>query len=220
MRSAGALVALLMTTACASGIEIPDVEIPRPVPTDSCLVIGFFGGRDAWDDESKGVRQLALELRSDGISTQTFENRRRDVALQVVRGAEAARLVVYGQSFGGAAVVKFARQLEELDVRIDATIQTRSARANRPPPRNECDLLGGPGSNPGQQAKCRRNVVATTRLRTARFRTPCCQPISRRRFRSRGDVCDVLVPCRGDWRTCQLARGWSDGTPCPSTRFQ
>jgi hypothetical protein len=135
-----AVLAMAMTTACSRGIDLADVEIARPVPDGSCLVVGFLGGRDAWDDESKGVRQLALKLRSQGYVAQTFENRRRDVALQVVREAldrnrdgavdpgEAAsgRLVVYGQSFGGAAVVKFAHQLDEIGVPVELTVQVDS----------------------------------------------------------------------------------------------
>ncbi len=144
-----ASIALLVASGCGGGIQIADVEIPMPVPENSCLVIGFLGGRDAWDDSSKGVRQLALELRSEGFLTETFENRRRSVALEAVRNAldrngdgaidvreagtvqngqngQNVRLVVYGQSFGGAAVVKFAHELNELDVPIELTVQVDS----------------------------------------------------------------------------------------------
>lgn len=139
-----ASVALVLALGCGHGIRIADVEIPRPVPAGSCLVTGFVGGRVAWDDESQGVRQLALELRSEGFFVQTFENRRRDVALDVVRQAldrngdrtvdadESASvpLVVYGQSFGGAAVVKFARQLQDLGVPVELTVQVDSVGRN------------------------------------------------------------------------------------------
>ncbi|MGH9337646.1 MAG: hypothetical protein ACRD21_28175, partial [Vicinamibacteria bacterium] len=104
------------------------MQTPRPIPRGACLVIGFLGGRDAWDDETKGVRRLALDLRRTGIFAETFENRRRQVAVELAREAldgegNARRLVVYGQSFGGAAVVKFAR---ELQAPIDLTIQIDS----------------------------------------------------------------------------------------------
>ena len=140
---AAASIALLVASGCGGGIQIADVEIPSPVPEDSCLVIGFLGGRDAWNDSSKGVRQLALELRAEGLLAETFENRRRSVALEVVHDAldrngdgaidvqetrpvQNVRLVVYGQSFGGAAVVKFARELNELGVPIELTVQIDS----------------------------------------------------------------------------------------------
>ena len=99
---------------------------PRPAPERACLLIGFLGGRDAWDDAEKGVRKTALELRDDAalVFAETFENRRRDVALRFViealdrngdaavdgNEADAATLVVYGQSLGGSAAVKFARE--------------------------------------------------------------------------------------------------------------
>lgn len=134
----------LLAVRCGHGIRIGEVEIPRPVPRDSCLILGFVGGRVAWDDESQGVRRLALGLRSEGFSVQTFENRRRDVALELVRQAldrngdgvlgtreaRSTRLVVYGQSFGGAAVVKFARQLDEVGVPIELTVQVDSVGRN------------------------------------------------------------------------------------------
>lgn len=135
---------LLIAAGCGSGIALTDIETPRPVPKGSCLAIGFLGGRDAWDDEGKGVRQLALALRSEGVHAETFENRRRDIAIRVVRDAldrnengivdaeeaGSVRVVIYGQSFGGAAVVALARDLAKLDVRVEATVQIDSVGRN------------------------------------------------------------------------------------------
>jgi hypothetical protein len=116
---------LLVASACG-GIRIEDVQTPRTIPEDSCLVVGFLGGRDAWDDETKGVRQLALELRRHGFFAETFENRSRHVALELVRQVRSKRLVLFGQSFGGAAVVRFARDLERIAVPLELTIQIDS----------------------------------------------------------------------------------------------
>jgi pimeloyl-ACP methyl ester carboxylesterase len=116
---------LVLASGC-SAIRIEDVQTPRPIPEDSCLVVGFLGGRDAWDDETKGVRQLALELRRRGFFAETFENRSREVALELVREARGDRLVLYGQSFGGAAVARFARDLERLAVPVELTLQIDS----------------------------------------------------------------------------------------------
>ncbi len=110
-----------------------DLLSKPPFPEGSCVVVGFLGGRDGWDDESKGVRKLALDLRdaNEGIFAETFENRSRDVAFEFVLGALGdgslgPRLVVYGQSFGGAAVVKFARGLEKRSIPIALTVQIDS----------------------------------------------------------------------------------------------
>src|SRR3989304_2694122 len=90
---------LLLASGC-SAIRIEDIQTPRPLPDDSCLVVGFLGGRDAWDDETKGVRQLALELRRRGFFAETLENRSRDVALELVRQGGAERNGPHGPSLG------------------------------------------------------------------------------------------------------------------------
>jgi len=114
-----------------------------PIEKEDTLILGFLGGRDAWNNTSVGVGRIAQRLRERGLSgvhVETVENRRRDLALRLVRAALdanrdgqlqsaerlQARIVVYGQSFGGAAVVKFARQLEALDIPILLTIQVDS----------------------------------------------------------------------------------------------
>jgi hypothetical protein len=111
------------------------------------LVVGFLGGHDSWDDEEKGVRRVALRLRDPArrLYAETFENRSRDVAEDFViqalkaiggRPSNRATLIVYGQSFGGAATVKFARQLDTLEVPIHLTVQIDSvgrADAEIPP---------------------------------------------------------------------------------------
>jgi len=131
----------LLTAGC-SGIEMRDLVTPRPVPAQSCVVVGFLGGRGRWDDETREVRRAALRLRSPerSIHVETFENRRRDVAERFVIEAldrdgsgevepnelRSSRLVVYGLSFGGAAVVKFARQLEPRGIPVALTVQIDS----------------------------------------------------------------------------------------------
>ena len=92
------------------------------------MVVGFLGGRDAWNDGEKGVRQVAFVfvIRPPSLY-ETFENRSRDVAEDFViqafdgfgdESSNRPTLIVYGQSFGGAATVKFARQLETLEIPI------------------------------------------------------------------------------------------------------
>ena len=138
---AASVLSICLVSGCG-GIRLEDTQAPRPVPEDSCLIVGFLGGRDAWDDDTKGVRQLALRLRSTEHDrfAETFENRRRDVAVDfvvqaldrdgngTVNDGESSDVttVVYGQSFGGAAVAKFARQLEALRIPIRLTVQIDS----------------------------------------------------------------------------------------------
>lgn len=127
----------------ARGQSYDDFTTAVPLPEGHTLVIGFLGGRDSWDDERRSVRRLALKLRAmqmDGVHVETVENTKRDLALRLVREAfdrnrdgkldseerARVRLIVYGQSFGGAAVVKFARQLEALEVPIQLAVQIDS----------------------------------------------------------------------------------------------
>jgi hypothetical protein len=138
-----AVTGLLLIPASAHGQHYSDFTTPVPLPGDHVLVIGFLGGRDDWDDDRRSLRRLALRLRAmrlQGVHVETVQNTRRDVALRLVREAfdrnrdgqlapsekAAARLIVFGQSFGGAAVVKFARQLHALGVPILLTVQIDS----------------------------------------------------------------------------------------------
>jgi hypothetical protein len=128
--------AIALLSSC-SGIIVADIGPPRPVPEGSCVVIGFLGGRDRWNDDTKVVRQLALKLcdPESQVYVETFENQRRNVALGFLREAlashdETIRLVVFGQSFGRAAVLRFVRQLYAIDVPIQLTAQIDSVRRN------------------------------------------------------------------------------------------
>ena len=120
-----------------------DLVTPTPLKPGEFLILGFMGGRDRWDDDRRGVRKLALKLRSrqlPGVHVETVENMKRGTALELVRRAldrnrdgrldaeerRSVPLILYGQSFGGAAVVKFARQLEKLDVPVLLTVQVDS----------------------------------------------------------------------------------------------
>jgi hypothetical protein len=117
--------------------------VPVPLKAEDTLIIGFHGGRDAWNNGRVGVGRMATRLRALDLPKthiQTVENTRRDLALRFVRAAldrnhdgnlneaerKAARIVLYGESFGGAAVVKFARQLNQLNVPVLLTVQVDS----------------------------------------------------------------------------------------------
>jgi len=147
--SAGRLVTLtvcllgVLTGSGVSAQRYEDFTTQTPLDERSVLIVGFMGGRESWNNERRGVRRLGLKLRSmnlAGVHVETVENTRRFVALRLVRQAfdrsgdgrldnaerASARLILYGQSFGGAAVIKFARQLEAIGVPILLTVQVDS----------------------------------------------------------------------------------------------
>lgn len=135
------VLALAMLATCKS-VQLPDVETARSAPPGACIVIGFLGGMDAWNDASKGVRKLALKLRDSdrGLYTETFENRRIPLAVAFVERVldvnhdgtvdadetRRMRLVVYGQSLGGWAAVEFARMLATRSVPVEFLLQIDS----------------------------------------------------------------------------------------------
>lgn len=111
------------------------------------LVLGFMGGRDHHDDERVGVGRFAAKLRKmelPCVRVATIENTKRAQALQMVLRAldrngdgqvdshelESTRLILYGQSFGGAAVVKFARQLKAAGIAVMLTVQVDAVGMN------------------------------------------------------------------------------------------
>jgi len=127
----------------AHGQEFSDFITPTPLPAGHTLVLGFLGGRQPWNNATEGTRRFALRLRArnlPGVHVETLENRKRKLALELIQRAfdstrdgrldvserRAVRLVVYGQSFGGAAVVKLARELEKLDIPVLLTVQVDS----------------------------------------------------------------------------------------------
>jgi hypothetical protein len=82
---------------------------------------------------------------------ETVENQKRGLALRLVREffdtnadgtlceheKRRARLALYGQSFGGAAVLKFSRQMQGLGIPVQLTVQIDSVgRGDRRVPPN------------------------------------------------------------------------------------
>lgn len=122
------------------GQRCTSFTIPRPLPTGDCLVLGFLGGRARWDAENRWVRKTALALRVPGVRVETVENSKKNLAMRLIReaydrnadgaldAAEArkVKLIVYGHSFGGAAVVDLAERLLEQNVPILLSVQTES----------------------------------------------------------------------------------------------
>lgn len=120
-----------------------DLVTPVPLKPRETLIIGFLGGREPWNNSHRSVRKLALRLRDKrlpGVHIETIQNTRRKLALELVEKAfdrdrsghldeierTGAKIIVYGQSFGGAAVVKFTRQLDAIGIPILLTVQVDS----------------------------------------------------------------------------------------------
>jgi hypothetical protein len=133
----------VLSVGCVSRQRYDHFETKTPLAEGDSLVLGFLGGRQSWNSSREGVRRLALELRAlklPRLHVETMENVRRDLAMQLVRNAldrdqngnltgnekKSARLILYGQSFGGAAVVKFANELNHLKIPVLLTIQIDS----------------------------------------------------------------------------------------------
>jgi hypothetical protein len=140
---AAALAACLVLAVPASAQRMEDFTTPTPLPPGSTLVIGFLGGVEQWDVELHRVRRLALEIRSrnlPGVYVETVENRHRDRAIELIRKAldqnadghldaaesRSVRIILYGHSMGGGAVVKAARELKQMGVPVALTVQIDS----------------------------------------------------------------------------------------------
>lgn len=120
--------------------SLADLVTPRPMPSGSALIVGFLGGFDRWDDHRRGVRKVVLDLRSRGLFAEAIGNHRYRTALKFIRHAldtnrdgridareaSAARVVLFGQSWGGSAAVRAARELEREGVPVLLTVQVDS----------------------------------------------------------------------------------------------
>jgi hypothetical protein len=135
-----AYVSLLLWSGSPCGGRVERVNQASPLVDNQVLVLGFMGGRNQRDDPRFGVGRFARRLRDMDlpcVRVETIENKKRAQALDLVRTAfdrnedgkvdtnerQATTLILYGQSFGGAAVIKFARQLQAEAIPVALTIQ-------------------------------------------------------------------------------------------------
>jgi hypothetical protein len=139
------LLALALCCRLAGAQRLSDLPTPTPLPPGSTLVIGFLGFYERWDDPHRGVRQLVLRLRQrPGVYAESFSNHHRSVALSFIRQAldtnrngrldpeekAQARVILFGQSWGGAAAVATAKELEQLGIPVLLTAQVDSVGTN------------------------------------------------------------------------------------------
>jgi hypothetical protein len=139
----GVLVLAFCNACLGRGQRYRHFITPTPLQKNEILILGFMGGREPWNNDKRGVRRLALKLRSmysPDIRVETVENKKRKLAVELILNAfdsnrdgnldeqetASIRLILYGQSFGGAAVVKLARQLRKMGVPVLLTVQVDS----------------------------------------------------------------------------------------------
>ena len=145
----GLLVALILfialQTGCASirGQQYFHFSTPTPIDENQILILGFLGGRENWDDSSRGVRQLAMKIdlmNFPDVHIETLENRKRDLAMELIQNSfdsnrdgfldererSTVRLILFGHSLGGAAVVKLSHNLKDMGIPVLLTVQIDS----------------------------------------------------------------------------------------------
>jgi hypothetical protein len=135
------MLAIALCCPAIWGQALSDLAVPAPIPKGSTLVIGFLGGFEQWNDDHRSVRKLTLKLRNrPGVYAESVSNWRRKVALELIRRAldtnqdgkldaeecTRARVILFGQSWGGAAVLATARDLKKLGVPVMLTVQVDS----------------------------------------------------------------------------------------------
>jgi len=145
MRRLIQITALLAFTALysaqANAQRFADLDVPTPIPPGSTLVVGFLGGYERWNDEHRSVRKLVLKLRErPGIFAESISNHNQRIALKLIRRAldtnrdgnldveerMQARVILFGQSWGGGATLNIARELDRLGVPVLLTVQVDS----------------------------------------------------------------------------------------------
>jgi hypothetical protein len=127
-------------SSSSSHSSISDPLHATPAPT---IIIGFLGGLVRHDDPVHSAVILAHNLQKDyaaAVHVETFENRRLNDAHSLIlhllgtdhdgqpTEAEkgAARIILYGHSWGASAVVALARDLQGDGIPVLLTVQVDS----------------------------------------------------------------------------------------------
>lgn len=134
---------LVLTSGLAQPQHLRDLSTPTPVAAGDTLVLGFLGGIERWDDQHRGVRRTILQLRQmalPGVWAESLANRRMKLGVELVKRAfdfnangrldpdeaKRARVILFGQSLGGAAAIRCARELEKAGAPVLLTVQVDS----------------------------------------------------------------------------------------------
>ncbi|MGA1982008.1 MAG: hypothetical protein ABSG84_06015 [Acidobacteriaceae bacterium] len=147
---AGAL--LPASKLCAQPVGFAKAGV-RTLPAGKLIVIGFMGGNVNADNLLHREALVAQELQRRypaGVEATVFANHDGPNALRTVLHLldangdgrltagekSAARIVIYGHSWGASETVTLARQLNELGVPVLLTIQVDSVEKSREDDRN------------------------------------------------------------------------------------
>lgn len=124
-RLAIAIVTAGLVFADSKNQVFSDFTTPLPLPKGSTLVVGIVGGWERWDAPQRIVRRVALKIRDQeipGVHVETVENHKIELAEELIHKAFPtpgdANIVLYGNSLGGSATVRFAQRLQELGYRV------------------------------------------------------------------------------------------------------
>jgi hypothetical protein len=134
----------LWLLASAPGLRAADGGVEsRPAAHPSYIFVGFVGGFVHHDNPHHGPVILARRMHGDFPSdsfVRVFENRHRGTAFRTIvhlldsnrdgvlseEEKTQARIVLFGQSWGGSAVVMLARQLDRAGIPVLLTVQVDS----------------------------------------------------------------------------------------------
>ena len=112
-----------------------DFATPLPVAPGETLVLGIVGGWERWDNPARSIRRTAIAIKRrelEGVWIETVENHKLPLAERLIREAfdfnrdgrlspdeaRQARVVLFGQSLGGRAVLRLARTLNHWGVPV------------------------------------------------------------------------------------------------------
>jgi hypothetical protein len=127
-------------SGCAFPGQLPPAACPARQPL---IVIGFMGGRVHANNFAHGEARLARNLDQhypDTVRAVTFANHDEHRALRTVlqlldttrdgrlsdREKNAARIVLFGHSWGASEAIQFARELDQRGIPVMLTVQVDS----------------------------------------------------------------------------------------------